>query len=203
MEISKIPLDKITPNLWNPNKMPEGTFKKFLSNIKKFGLFFPILVRKKEENYEIVDGEQRYNAFKKLGYFEISCRVIEATDEEVKQIIFATMAKGKHNAYDSQEILKDFYNTSSTETLNACNLDKTKLERKTKYIHYDKGEAIQKGKKKLVDESIQCEEIKDFTPILAIPLKKEEYELAVKILKGLNKNISVAFMKLIIDREEK
>jgi len=198
MKIEMITLDKIDPNAFNPNSMPAGTFKKMLASISKFGLFFPIIVRKKGSKYEIVDGEQRYKAFKKLGFSEISCRVIEATDEEVKQMIFATTIKGKHNAYDSQETLKGMLNGASKETLDACNLDKVKLERKTKYIDYNRGEAVQKGKnRKLVDESIQCEELKNFTPILAIPLKKEDYELAIKRLKEFDKNISVAFMKLI------
>lgn len=198
-EIKDIPLDKIHPNPFNPNSMPAGTFKKMLASISKFGLFNDIIVRKDKgkDTFEIIDGEQRYNAFKKLGFSEISCKIVEATDEQVKQMIFATTIKGKHNAYDSQETLKGMLEGATKETLDACNLDKVKLERKTKYIDYKKGEAIQKGKRKLVDESIQCEELKDFTPILAIPLKKEDYELAVKKLKGLDKNISIAFIRLI------
>lgn len=203
MQIENIELSKIQPNTFNPNKMPAGTFKKMLASITKFGLFNPIIVRKKIQSsthsgniYEIIDGEQRYNAFKKLGFSEIPCRVIVATDEEVKQMIFATTIKGKHNAYDSQETLKGILTGASTETLNACNLDKTKLERKTKYINYEKGVPIQKGKK-LMDESIQCAELKDFTPILAIPLKKEDYDKAIIKLLKLDKNISTAFLKAL------
>uniref|UniRef100_A0A6M3K305 ParB-like N-terminal domain-containing protein n=1 Tax=viral metagenome TaxID=1070528 RepID=A0A6M3K305_9ZZZZ len=197
MEITKIQLSKIEPNKFNPNSMPLGTFKKMLSSIKKFGLFNPIIVRQKGDKYEIIDGEQRYKAFKELSYPEIDCRIIKATDEEVKQMIFATTIKGKHNAFDSQEALKGMLEGATTETLNACNLDKTKLERKTKYINYDKGVAVQKGKNRLVDESTQCENIKDYVSILAIPLKKEEYELAIKKLKELDKDISKAFIRLI------
>ena len=197
-EVKNISLDKIHPNPFNPNSMPAGTFKKMLASISKFGLFNDIIVRKDKgkDTFEIIDGEQRYNAFKKLGFSEISCKIVEATDEQVKQMIFATTIKGKHNAYDSQETLKGMLEGASKETLDACNLDKVKLERKTKYIDYNKGEAVQKGKRKLVDESIQCKELVNFTPILAIPLDKKDYEFAINELKKLDKNISVAFMKL-------
>jgi hypothetical protein len=88
---------------------------------------------------------------------------------------------------------------ASTETLNACNLDKNKLERKTKYLNYNKGEAVQKGKgRRLVDESSQCKEIKDYVQILAIPLNKEQYELAIKNLDSLDKDITKAFMIAIL-----
>jgi hypothetical protein len=197
MEVIKISLNKIEPNKWNPNSMPAGTFKKLLSSIRKFGLFSPIIVRKNKDRYEIIDGEWRSRAYKELGISEIPCRVVEASDEEVKQIIFASTIKGKHNAYDSQETLKGILDGASSETLSACNLDKTKLERKTKYINYEKGIAIQKGKRQLVDESIQCKKIEEYIPILAIPLNKTDYELAVKTLKLIDKDISIAFMRLI------
>lgn len=196
MEITKIELSKLTPNKFNPNSMPAGTFKKMLSSIKKFGLFNPIIVRKINKGYEIIDGEQRYNAFKTLGYTEISARIIEATDEEVKQMIFATTIKGKHNAYDSRETLKGFLEGASSETLKACNLDKVKLERKTKFIDYNKGKSIQKGKTQLVDESFQCKTIDKFLRILAIPLDKLEYDIVIRELKILDKDIGIAFMKL-------
>ena len=112
MEIEKIALNKIQPNTFNPNKMPDGTFQKLKLSITKFGIFNPILVRKKENKYEIIDGEWRWRAFQDLRMYEIPCRVIEATDEEVKQMIFASTIKGKHNAYDSQQILRDFLETS-------------------------------------------------------------------------------------------
>lgn len=197
MEITKISISQIIPNKFNPNAMPGGTFKKLLLSIKKFGLFNPIIVRKIEDGYEIIDGEQRYKGFIALKYIEIPCRIIEATDEEVKQMIFATTIKGRHNAYDSREVLKGFLDKTNSDTLSACNLDNVKLQRKTKYIDYDKGEAVQKGKRKLADESIQCKTIDQFISILAIPLKKEDYDTAILKLKVLDKDISKAFMKLI------
>ena len=188
MEIEKIALNKIQPNTFNPNKMPDGTFQKLKLSITKFGIFNPILVRKKENKYEIIDGEWRWRAFQDLRMYEIPCRVIEATDEEVKQMIFASTIKGKHNAYDSQQILRDFLETSDSDTLKACN----------------KGEAIQKGqksKKKHVDESYGLPELGEYIAVLAIPLPNKIYQEITDKLSKLDKDLGKAFLKLINFKE--
>jgi ferredoxin-thioredoxin reductase catalytic subunit len=199
--IKEISVNKIVFNPWNPNKMPKGTLNKLKNSIQTMGLLNPIIVREKDGQYEVIDGEWRLRAHQELGYNTIPCNIINATDEEVKKIIFASTIKGKHNALESQEILKDFLYTTKKEDLLGLNLDRGKLERKTKYIDYKKGEPVVKGGKKLKDESYGLSSTDDYTIILSIPLKKKEYERVKNKLNSIDKNWSNAIIKLIEKNE--
>ena len=196
VSVATIPVNTIRPNEYNPNKMPKGTFQKLKLSVQQFGLFNPILVRE-NNGYEIVDGEWRWRAYCDLKLTEIQCKIIEATDEEVKQIIFATTIKGKHNAYDSQQVLKDFVGTSDSNMLKACNLDKTKVERKTKYLDFQKGTPIQKGGQRLMDESFGLPEMGDYKVVLTIPLSKTEYDFVIKKLGEMHKDVTQALLTLL------
>ena len=197
MEISNIPLNVIEPNPWNPNKMPSSTSKKLKASIQKFGLFNPIIVRKyKSENYQIIDGEWRWRIHQELKLETIPARVIEATDEEVKQMIFATKITGRHNAYDSQEVLKDLLHADNA-TLGACNLDKLKLERKTKYMNFDKGRRLKKDDRDMKDESVGLPSNENYKCIFAVTLSKTDYEFVVEFLKGCDTNIGQALVSNI------
>jgi len=197
MEIVQIEVGNIQPNEFNPNKMPPSTFKKMIASIKKFGLFNPIIVRRyKHGNYQIVDGEWRWRAFQEMKLKEISCRVIEATDEEVKQMIFATKITGRHNAYDSQNVLRDIMG-GTTETMDACNLDKLKLERKTKYMNFDKGRRLKKDSRDLKDEADGLPPNSDYKCVFAVTLSKQEYEFVITTLKKYNTNLGKALMSIL------
>lgn len=53
-----------------------------VQSIKENGLLNPIIVRKKDNNYEIISGHRRLNAMEKLGEIEIEATVRELSDEE-------------------------------------------------------------------------------------------------------------------------
>jgi len=196
MEIVTIPVEKIKPNSFNPNKMPGMTFKKMIASIKKFGLFNPIMVREVDGGYEIIDGEWRWRSHIEMKESSISCRVIEATDEEVKQMIFATKITGRHNAYDAQEVLRDFVN-SDKETMDACNLDKLKLERKTKYMNFSKGRRLKKDKRDMKDEADNLPGNSEYKVVFAVTLTQSDYETVTKYLKSVSKNLSTALVETI------
>ncbi|MBA7571984.1 Nucleoid occlusion protein [subsurface metagenome] len=67
--IVELPLDKIIPNKNQPrNRFNEESLAGLAESIKEFGVIQPIVVRKLdgEEKYEIVTGERRFRAIKKL-----------------------------------------------------------------------------------------------------------------------------------------
>ena len=194
--IKEININNILPNPWNPNKMPEGTLKKLKTSITNIGLLNPIIVREKGDKYEIIDGEHRTKVYKELGFMSIMASIIKASDDDVKKIIFASTIKGKHNALDSQEVLVDLLKNTSSKELLGLNLDKGKLERKTKYSDYKNGTPVVKGGRVLKDESLGLESTDDYTIILSIPLKKSEYEKVKDTLNIINKNWTEAILEL-------
>lgn len=51
-------------------------------SIRKHGLITTIIVRRKQERFELVSGHRRVHACNNLGHSEIACHVIEASDDE-------------------------------------------------------------------------------------------------------------------------
>lgn len=85
MEITLIELNKITPNAYNPNIVPEEILAKLRAEIRQNGLVVPILVRKEgNDSYLIVDGEHRWRVCKELGLQEIPCIIQDFSDTEAK-----------------------------------------------------------------------------------------------------------------------
>jgi ParB/RepB/Spo0J family partition protein len=84
MEIIKIKTDEIKPNSYNPNIIPLGIMAKLRAEIARKGLCKPIIVRKGDTGYEIVDGEHRWQICRELGWQEIPCIVQEYDDNEAK-----------------------------------------------------------------------------------------------------------------------
>jgi ParB-like chromosome segregation protein Spo0J len=168
-EISQISVGEIIPNKINPNKMPPPTFEKLKLSLTKFGQLNPIIVRRVSPKtyktgcktpdgldiitsdsvikYQIIDGEWRWKACLALGWSEIQAKVIDATEEEVAGLIFASTIKGKHDVYDATDLIEELMKTETESDLKAMNLDKSKIQRKTKYHGSDKIQVVQRQEK--------------------------------------------------------
>ena len=111
----EIPLNNIIPNSINPNRMPKGTFNKLKKSLKKVGQLNPIIVRKKEKKYEIIDGEWRWRAAKEINMPSLQCRVIEASDEDVAKFHKSSKAHILRSVKDERDTsgvydIKDYKN---------------------------------------------------------------------------------------------
>ncbi|MBM3702429.1 MAG: ParB/RepB/Spo0J family partition protein [Actinobacteria bacterium] len=82
--IVELPLDKIIPNKNQPrNRFNEESLNELAESIKEFGVIQPIVVRRLdgEEKYEIVTGERRCRAIKKIGINTIPSIVVKDVDD--------------------------------------------------------------------------------------------------------------------------
>lgn len=82
--VIELPLDKIIPNKNQPrNIFSEDSLVELAESIKEFGVIQPIVVRKLDgvEKYEIVMGERRYRATKKIGIGTIPSIVATDVDD--------------------------------------------------------------------------------------------------------------------------
>ena len=72
-KILKVQIDKVEPNDYNPKEKDTPEYKNVVKSIQLNGLKQPIFVREVDgnDNFVIVDGEQRWTAAKELGYKEI------------------------------------------------------------------------------------------------------------------------------------
>ncbi|MBL4953379.1 nucleoid occlusion protein [Neobacillus sp. OS1-32] len=87
-EIKKIPIDQIVPNRFQPRTVfDEEKIEELSRTIHIHGIIQPIVVREYAANqFEIIAGERRWRAMKKLGWTEVPAIVKDMTDTETASI---------------------------------------------------------------------------------------------------------------------
>ena len=84
-EILEIEIEKIHARDNQPRKsFDDETIDDLAKSIEKYGLLNPIVVRKKNDKYEIVAGERRYRAVKKLGLKTIDAIIKDYEEKDVE-----------------------------------------------------------------------------------------------------------------------
>lgn len=79
-----LPLDRIHVNPNQPRKdFDEDDLTTLKESLRTHGLLQPILVRPKEDGYEIIAGERRFRAAKDAGWAEIPVHVVDFNDQKV------------------------------------------------------------------------------------------------------------------------
>lgn len=84
-KIRMIKIENIDPSAQQPRNHL-GDLKDLTSSIKEKGVLAPILVRPVDGRYEIIAGERRYRASKKVGLKEIPCIEMDVEDSEAMEI---------------------------------------------------------------------------------------------------------------------
>lgn len=82
-----IPIQKIEPNPDQPrNQFDEDSLQELADSIKQFGVLQPLLVKKRDNFYEIIAGERRWRAAKLAGLKELPVVIRNFTDNEIVEI---------------------------------------------------------------------------------------------------------------------
>ena len=75
------------PNKYQPRKVfDEKALSTLSESIKTYGIINPILVRKKEDKYEIIAGERRFRAAKQIGLTEIPAIIKNADEQQMAEL---------------------------------------------------------------------------------------------------------------------
>lgn len=83
-KVLAIDLDRIKPNPFQPRReIPSSKIDELAQSIKASGLIQPIVVRRKGDFYELIVGERRFLACRKLGWKKISAVVKILPDNEM------------------------------------------------------------------------------------------------------------------------
>lgn len=83
----KVKIGEVEPNREQPRKkFDEDALLELAESIKQFGVLQPILVKKKEDYYEIIAGERRWRAAKLAGVKEIPVIIKEFSEQEIVEI---------------------------------------------------------------------------------------------------------------------
>lgn len=81
---TKVPIEDIVPNPNQPRThFDESELKELSESICAHGVLQPLLVRKKNNGYEIIAGERRYQASKLAGLVELPVIIKDVDDQEM------------------------------------------------------------------------------------------------------------------------
>lgn len=82
-----IELKKIQPNRLNPRlEFSKAGLDELADSIKQVGLLEPIIVRPKDDQYEVVVGERRYRASQQAGLDAVPVIIRDYSDDEVMEL---------------------------------------------------------------------------------------------------------------------
>ena len=91
MKIEKVKLSDLNSPSWNPRYITDEDFRKLKNSIETFGYVDPIIVNK--YNMNIVGGNQRYQALKKLGYETIDVVFIDEPNLDKEKALNISLNK--------------------------------------------------------------------------------------------------------------
>jgi ParB/RepB/Spo0J family partition protein len=105
-----IAINKLMAHPANPNVMSEAKLRKLVRNIKRTGLYEPIVVRphpKKKDRFQIINGYHRIKVLEQLGHKAVDC-VVWDVDNEQAEILLATLNRlcGSDEPAKKIELLK-------------------------------------------------------------------------------------------------
>jgi len=77
-------VEQLRANPWNPNRISPEFLSKLRAAIAEKGMLGTLLVRPREDHFEVVDGEHRLRIARELNLPEVPCLVIALSDTEAK-----------------------------------------------------------------------------------------------------------------------
>jgi ParB-like chromosome segregation protein Spo0J len=84
LTVREIPVEKLTPNPWNPNRMSDKMRTKLKVYIQREGFVEPLVVRPMGEDYQILGGFHRWQIARELDYGTVPCVVVDLDDRRAK-----------------------------------------------------------------------------------------------------------------------
>jgi len=110
-ELLKVGLEDLKPNPWNTNLLREQEREMLKRQMESGGpeATPPLVVRKKDDVYEIIDGEQRWRVAKELGWQHIYVLPpLEADDLKVKTLCISYNSwRGRQNWFKLCDVMME------------------------------------------------------------------------------------------------
>lgn len=123
--IIRVPVEKISPNRYNPNAVATPEMRLLYDSIKEDGYTMPIVCyyNEKEDKYEIVDGFHRYRIMlehKDIYKRENGCIPVSVIDKPIGERMASTIrhnrARGSHGVGLMGNIVAELHNIGKPDT---------------------------------------------------------------------------------------
>ena len=195
-----IDVNKIEPNKNQPRvTFNEDKLIELAESIKVHGVVEPLLVTKKDGYYEIIAGERRWRAAKKIGLKKVPVIVRDYTDQEIMEIALIENIQREdlnpiEEAMAYQNLIEE-YNLKQDELAERVAKSRTTITNSMRLLKLDK-----RVQDMLVDERISSGHAR---ALLAIKDMDKQYEFALKVF---DEKLSVREVEKLIkslDKPEK
>ena len=174
----RLKIGELEPNREQPRKnFDEDGLIELADSIRQFGILQPILVKKKEEYYEIIAGERRWRAAKLAGLKEVPVIVKEFSDQEVVEIsLIENIQRESLNPIEEavafKRLMEEFH-LHQDEIAERVSKSRTAVTNSMRLLKLD-----DRVQQMVIDEMITTGHAR---ALLAIEDKDEQYILAGKV----------------------
>ncbi len=209
--IRMVSINKIDPSP-NQARTELGNIEELMASIKEKGILQPIIVRKKNDRYEIIAGERRCIAAKNVGIKDIPCIEMNVSDNEAMELALIENLQrkdlGVFEEADGLNALADMYGYSHkqisekigkarstiTEIISISKIPKAIRNLCKEFSIKSRGTIIEIAKQENEDNMYRL-----ITEIKKRELKREDTRDLSKIIKGKENKID----KYVYKYEEK
>ena len=192
-------INLIEPNRNQPRKQfEEDAIEELADSIKKFGVIQPLIVKEKNEYYEIIAGERRWRASKKAGLKKIPVIIRDYDENEVLKIsLIENLQREDLNPIEEAKAyqqLRDEYHLKQDEIAESVSKSRTAITNTMRLLKLD--ERVQKM---IMDNLISSGHGRTLIPIED---KEIQYQTSIKILdEGLSVRDSERLVKTILNNK--
>lgn len=107
-KVTVVDIGKVRPNTYNPKDKNTEDYINVRESIRQKGQRLPIVVRQIDDWFEIIDGEQRYDACKELGFTQVIIyNEGTLTDKEAKELTVAFQQQVPFNEVKLAFLIKE------------------------------------------------------------------------------------------------
>ncbi|MDD3222198.1 MAG: ParB/RepB/Spo0J family partition protein [Clostridia bacterium] len=175
---SRLKIDEIEPNRLQPRKnFDEDALQELSESIKQFGLIQPIVVKKKDNYYEIVAGERRWRAARIAGLKEVPVVIKEYDDKESMEIaIVENLQREDLNPIEEAQAYRQLieeFGLKQDEAAQKVSKSRTAVTNAMRLLKLD--ERVQQM---VIDDMISGGHAR---ALLAIEDKEEQYAMAITV----------------------
>ena len=178
----EVSIEEVFPNPWNCNVQNDKTFEKEIESIKVHGFIVPVLVRKKGEIYEIIDGEHRWRACKALEFTKIKVESLGEIEDAMAKVLTIKLnnLRGQDDIIKRAKILKEL----NEGQLALLPFERKELEEEIKLLEFDFSQFEKKPEEVSVKGALVTEAL---TKALGLEktLRKLHHETSDEKLKAL------------------
>lgn len=173
-EIRQIPVDEIVPNPYQPRTVfDDEKIDELCQTIRTHGLIQPIVVRVRNNRYELIAGERRLRASKKLGLERIPAIIKEFNDAQTASIaLIENLQREGLTAIEeaiAYQKLIDLHNLTQESLAQRLGKGQSTIANKLRLLHLPQP----------VQDALMTRKVTERHARALIPLKDEEMQVKV------------------------